>query len=293
METALIGPVAGRSAPVGTGPGAASRPDDDLFLGVDSLPVRSICLGSAIDVRRLRRGPNLTGSPLTSPVGESGRAVFFRYGAVVLFGVGPDDEDEVLRDLSLQVTAPLDRPIVETTELVRVPPGGTEGVDGNRIAVEDFTLPRLQIVAEVLARSVVLDRFEGKAAAAFEAIQPVAVALKQARVRRPHGRLVAKLLGDVLVDRQEMIGRVEVTENPDLLWEHSEIGRLYAKLMDEFEIADRYEALEGKHAAISEAAETVIEVLHSRSSLRVEWYIVILIVVEIFLTLYEMFWQGH
>jgi uncharacterized Rmd1/YagE family protein len=289
----MIEKVPGRQVAVEALPGAPGRPGEDLFSGLDSVQVRSICLGSAIDVRRLRRGPNLTGSPLTAPVGAAGRAVFFRYGAVVLFGVGPDDEEEVLRDLSLQVTAPLDRPIVEATELVRVPPGGAEGVDGNRIAVEDFSLPRLQIVAEVLARSVVLDRFEGKAAAAFEALQPVASALKQARVRRPHGRLVAKLLGDVLVDRQEMIGRVEVTENPDLLWEHSDIGRVYAKLMDEFEIADRYEALEGKYATISETAETVIEVLHSRSSLRVEWYIVILIVVEIFLTLYEMFWRGH
>jgi uncharacterized Rmd1/YagE family protein len=35
--------------------------------------------------------------------------------------------------------------------------------------------------------------------------------------------------------------------------------------------------------------QTLLEMLGSRHSLRVEWYIVILIVVEILLTLYELF----
>ena len=35
--------------------------------------------------------------------------------------------------------------------------------------------------------------------------------------------------------------------------------------------------------------ETALELLQTRRSLRVEWYIVILIVVEILLTLYDMF----
>ncbi len=40
---------------------------------------------------------------------------------------------------------------------------------------------------------------------------------------------------------------------------------------------------------ITTTAETQLELLHNKHSLRVEWYIVILIVVEILLTLYEMF----
>jgi required for meiotic nuclear division protein 1 len=42
---------------------------------------------------------------------------------------------------------------------------------------------------------------------------------------------------------------------------------------------------------LSGTAETLLGMLQDRRTLRVEWYIVILIVVEIFLTLYELFFR--
>lgn len=86
-----------------------------------------------------------------------------------------------------------------------------------------------------------------------------------------------------------MVGRVEVAEKPDLLWDHPQLERVYARLLDEYELSERHRALGRKLELISRTAETVLELLQNRRSLRVEWYIVILIVVEILLTLYEMF----
>lgn len=83
-----------------------------------------------------------------------------------------------------------------------------------------------------------------------------------------------------------MVGRVEVTEKPELLWEHSELERVYLRLEDEFELHERHVALEHKLELISRTAATLLQ---TNRSLRVEWYIVILIVVEIVLTLYDKF----
>jgi len=87
------------------------------------------------------------------------------------------------------------------------------------------------------------------------------------------------------------VGRVEVAEKPDLLWERPELERLYLRLQDEFEIKERHAALERKLELISRTAHTVLELLQNRRNLRVEWYIVILIVFEIILSLYEMFFR--
>ena len=46
------------------------------------------------------------------------------------------------------------------------------------------------------------------------------------------------------------------------------------------------------HPGLQRSVETALELIQSRRSLRVEWYIVILIVFEICLTLYQMFWLG-
>ena len=61
------------------------------------------------------------------------------------------------------------------------------------------------------------------------------------------------------------------------------------RLAQEYEIHDRQLALERKLRLISDTAQTLLDMLQTQRTLRVEWYIVILIVVEIVLTLYELF----
>lgn len=59
----------------------------------------------------------------------------------------------------------------------------------------------------------------------------------------------------------------------------------------EFEIRERYAALERKLNLISRTVQTAVELLHSKRSLRLEWSIVVLIVIEIeiMLTLYTLY----
>jgi len=90
-----------------------------------------------------------------------------------------------------------------------------------------------------------------------------------------------------------MVGRVAVSDKPDVLWDRPELERLYARLTDEFAIPDRYEAVESKLDLIGRTIQTAVNLVQSRRLLRVEWYIVILIVFEIVLTLYEMFIRSR
>ena len=59
-------------------------------------------------------------------------------------------------------------------------------------------------------------------------------------------------------------------------------------LEDEFEIHERLAALDRKLELIARTERTLVDLISTKHSLRVEWYIVGLIVFEIVLTLYEM-----
>jgi required for meiotic nuclear division protein 1 len=89
-----------------------------------------------------------------------------------------------------------------------------------------------------------------------------------------------------------MVGRVEVEEKPDVLWDHPELERLYARLEDEYEVVERSRAMERKLALISETAGTLIELVHNQRSLRLEWYIIGLIGLELLLSLYALMRGG-
>ena len=100
---------------------------------------------------------------------------------------------------------------------------------------------------------------------------------------------LVKHIGISLLHLHKMVARVEVTEKPELLWDYPELERFYARLEDEFELQERHKAVERKIELISRTAETVLDLLQTQRGLRVEWYIVILIVVEIMFTIYDMF----
>jgi len=105
--------------------------------------------------------------------------------------------------------------------------------------------------------------------------------------RQHIGELIEEMR-DALSIQIQTIGRVEMTEKPEMLWEDPHLDRLYEHLSVEFELRDRDKALSRKLALISDSASTSLELIHTRQSLRVEWYIVILIVIEIVLIVYEL-----
>ena len=94
-----------------------------------------------------------------------------------------------------------------------------------------------------------------------------------------------------LLSEQRLVGRAEISEKPEILWDHPGLEGLFVRLQDEFEIRERHQALERKLNLLSHTAQSILELLSSRHALRVEWYIVILIVFEILLSLYEMFFK--
>ena len=88
------------------------------------------------------------------------------------------------------------------------------------------------------------------------------------------------------------MGRVEIAEKPDLVWDNPDLDRLYERLAGEYELRERDLALTRKLDLVSKTSELYLDLIHNRQSLRVEWYIVILILFEIALSLYAMFFAG-
>jgi uncharacterized Rmd1/YagE family protein len=145
----------------------------------------------------------------------------------------------------------------------------------------------------VLAKSVVLAQYEATLAHVFDAVEPFAHGLRQRGGAAPKGHDLLRYIGDTLLMQHKMVGRVEVGEKPDVLWDDPGLTRLFARLEDEYEIQERRLALERKLDLITRTVETLVDLLQNKRSLRVEWYIVILILIEIGLTLYQLFVAGH
>jgi uncharacterized Rmd1/YagE family protein len=185
------------------------------------------------------------------------------------------------------VLSPFEQPEAEEV-ILALDDSKPEGMAEGQIILQAFSIERLQLVAEVLAKSVVLDRYETFVAKSFQRIEPLAETLQQSGRPGSKGRELLRHIGDMLSIQGRMVGRVEISEKPDLLWYQPGHEMLYARLKDEYEIYERHLALERKLDLISRTAETLLGILQNKRSMRVEWYITILIVFEILLSLYEL-----
>ncbi len=252
------------------------------------LTARALMLGERIDLKGFDSAQRLATNPLVVPAGSGQFVALFRYGAAVLFGINPLQEVAFVEQLVPFVGQAYARRETEDVKL-RVEPAAEEQVAAGEIVLHEISVESLQVVADVLAKSVVLGYYEATLASVFDAVEPFAAGLRQGGRRIPKGQDLLRYVGDTLLIEHKMVGRVEVGEKPEVMWERPELSRLFARLEDEFELAERRLAIERKLELISKTVGTLLELQQNRRSLRVEWYIVGLIVFEIALSLYEMF----
>jgi len=260
----------------------------DLFPGERRLQATAWVVGERIDSRELDLEPVLAASPLSARVGD-GLVVLFRYGVVVVFQLGDKERAEFFARLAPHVVRPLASPASDDAVL-RADLERGDAIDADGVLVlADTSLERLQVVAQVLARSALLALYEREMERTLSSIEGPLNRLRHEGKSPRRARSILRQVGDVLVTEMRMVGRAEVGEKPEMLWERPDLDRLYVKLAEEYELQERHVALSHKLDLLARTHTTFLELLQNRRSLHVEWYIVILILVEIVILLYEMF----
>ncbi|MDH5590318.1 MAG: RMD1 family protein, partial [Gemmatimonadota bacterium] len=249
---------------------------------------RARYLGGRIHLRDLPGWTTVSTSPFTFAGESGGFFVVLRFGAMVGVGTRPEEEDRVLAAV-LPLVVPREHSLADESVALEVGDDYHEGVrpDGS-IQLRGLDAQRAQVVANALAKSAVLGHYEERVASVFDRVEALATQLHAATVPAS-SRDLLRQIGESLLIQTHMVGRVEVNEKPEITWDDPELDRLYERLALEFELADRDRALSRKLEVISEVAGTYLELLDTRKSRRLEWYIIILIAVEIVLILWELF----
>lgn len=257
-----------------------------LVEAASSFTVRALLLAERLDTRGLERDDTIATMPLTLRVGRAGGIAFlFRYGVAVFVGLSAFEEDDVIRSLRPRLSNPAEPPDTDLVQVL-VKPDREDQVDpSGGVVLREASPERLQIVASVLSKSVVLAHYEARIAQAFDQIEPLADRLQRTGATGSQARQLLQHIGRVLLTQHRMVGRVEVEEKPDVLWDHPELERLYSRLEDEYELAERSRAMERKLALIGKTADTLLDLVQTQRSVRLEWYIIGLIALELLLSI--------
>jgi len=255
----------------------------------DAVTIRALQLGDRIDVKGLEREDAFSSDPLAFRTRSGGTVTLFKSGAAVFISMTPIEEEDVIRGLGSRVIEPLLERESESAQLVIRPDEDDITAPTGAIQLKAADSNRLLLVAEALAVSVALAHDERRIARAFERLEPVAASLVKRRL--PPGPKSALLgqIGEALHIQQRLAERVDLDEKPDVLWDHPELERFWAKLVDEYDLPQRARAIERRLAVIRETADTITDLISTRTSHRLEWYIIALIALEIALGFWDRF----
>ncbi|MGZ3312297.1 MAG: RMD1 family protein [Xanthobacteraceae bacterium] len=257
------------------------------------LTAHALLIGDRINTAGFE-GHLLSSAPLAVRMGSSGLAVLFRYGVAVFIGLSVTEEAEFLEKLSARTFGKITPPEEEWAK-IQVAKEGEEPIPvGGPILVREFSLERLLVVSDALAKSVVLGRDEREVTNVFDTIEPFARELATFGKTSRNRTDLLKLMGNALLVQHRLSGRVAVGEKPDVLWDRPDLERLYARLEDEYELSERAETLNRKLEVIADTASRLADIVDTKHSLRLEVIVVFLIAFEIVITFYEIYARnGH
>ena len=261
-----------------------ASPRESVELAADAL-----FLGSPLDIARLRKSEFVGEEPLVQRVAQ-GHAVLFRWGVVVFIGVNLESQDAYIESLQEYLAVPSPKHLRASSEqaTLKISIEQRERAFDGTIWLQNLSVPRMQIVAHALAASALLTHYERETARSFDLVEPLAATLREhGSIRRGRKRLVQDI-GSVLEIRLLAVGRAAVREKPDVLWDHPELERIYTRLDDEFDLQERADGLEAKLSLLNDTSSVALGLLQNDRSHVLEWSIVILIVLELFVGLIEL-----
>jgi len=215
--------------------------------------------------------------------GEDSIDVFyFPYGSIICWGTSIPESKRFLKEAQdFQ-----DEPIKEFEE-----DDFTYSYDDEfKIVEDDIVLPDDGIMTKIaishgLAQSVKLGAFEDTISDAFDKTKHIPDDLAKKGKIRLSRKQIRKKMGELFIDRSSINLHVDVLDTPEFFWEHPELEPYYAYVANELDIETRGQVLNQRMDVLRELFEMLANEVDNQHSIRLEWTIILLILIEVVVTL--------
>lgn len=211
-----------------------------------------------------------------------GDIFYFPYGATVFWGLGLEQCHSYLEQIKEFEQQRVEE--IETDEFTAIVGDSQKIVEDEIILLNLDVLSRLA-VSHGLAQSVKLGTFESALRKTFNHTKHIPEDLAK------HGRIslsrreIRRKMGELFIERNSINLHVDVLDTPEFFWEYSELEPLYAMTANYLDLETRVEVLNQRLDVIHELFEMLGTELNHQHSSRLEWTIIVLIVMEVCLTL--------
>ena len=165
---------------------------------------------------------------------------------------------------------------------------GLSAINNEYMVTEQQAEYQLDIVSTILAKSVALDKIEMDISYVLDEIEEVVNNLHQGKLAVSDEKL-AKMSASILGFKLSTISYIMILDKPAITWDNENASTLFDELTNLFELNERYDNNRHKIDTLMNITEVFSGLAHAKRGTRLEWVIIILIGIEIFLSLFDMF----
>lgn len=156
------------------------------------------------------------------------------------------------------------------------------------VQIPNMELFHPELVSIVIAKSVALERIEEQLSKILDDLESKIDNLEKGQLNVGNKEL-ARTTSRIVRHEYNTIAYIMILDKPDITWINSDAGDFYDHMSEFFELSDRYEIIKSKTEILKSIIDGLATISHSIRGLFVEWVIVILIVVEVLLMLFDLF----
>lgn len=144
-----------------------------------------------------------------------------------------------------------------------------------------------ELISTVLAKSVALEKTEEQLEKILDKLETMIDRLEKGNLRIGN-KALGRATADIMRHEYNTLAYIMILDKPEITWTSSTANEFYDKMLDFFELNDRYKILKSKTEILYHIMEGFSTISHSIRGLFVEWIVVILIVIEVILMILEI-----
>ena len=159
---------------------------------------------------------------------------------------------------------------------------------------DEIILPNGDIMTKLaishsLAQSVKLGAFEDSITETFNKTRSIPEDLAKRGTISLSRRQIRQKIGELFLERSSINLHVDVLDTPEFFWDYTELEPYYKTIANDLDIETRGQVLNKRLDVVKELFEMLGNELNHQHSSRLEWIIIWLIIIEVVLTLLQIF----
>lgn len=218
---------------------------------------------------------------------ETNRYIYvFDYGVIVLANYDEKAKRALMGFAQSYTSTLIENPLHEEYQIETDAQLASSIVKNNSVTVTALTPSVMRIVTLNTGQSVALEYYEILTDEMITSSKHYIVELERRGKLSISKTNLLKYIGKVLNVKNSIIDNLYILDDPNLVWDDEELNFLNRQLKANFEINTRFKDIDYRLQIIEDNLTLFTDVLNVRESSRLEWVIIILIVLEIVIALF-------